>query len=306
MKMKKYIYFNKINHFEKIFFKTIFNPSRYSQNKFFLELLETNRFTIKELISVFDLYKVGTILSPENYGATAVPCLDINSNIRKVEVYNEVSSLDFAEMLNSHYIKENKNVPHWLINCLKNDKESSYLYGLHILHKSPANPIFIVNSWKNAIIYTLIFGNPRANANNFIFLANESNIFDLRALKDIAGRLVVSIEKAPEVVNVLPIIKEKSTLINNIEVINLVRANLSNLLELEKAPPAIKYHSINPLNLDSIKDEFLRHKLPEILRLNKNEFIYDVGKYYRHQIKQIYSTVKKVAKASSILIMLSN
>ncbi|MCS5623662.1 MAG: DUF6371 domain-containing protein [Candidatus Marinimicrobia bacterium] len=152
----------------------------YEGNVFIQNLLNTVPFPfdVIDVEKVISLYHLGTIKERYRNGATTFPFIDIDTNIRTIQVkefdeFNKTKKggTDFLHSMIERYCKNAATiVPGWLMQYLKNDKKVSCLFGEHLLNIYPDNPIALVEAPKTAIYGTLYFGLPD-NCNDYLWLA---------------------------------------------------------------------------------------------------------------------------------------
>ena len=171
-------------------------PQRYSQNVFIQNLL--NRvafpFSANDVEKVISQYYIGTITHGYRAGAVTFPFIDIDSNIRAVQVKqfdntNHTTGTGFLHsLIESHCKENNQPLPDWLQQYKTNDLKVSCLFGEHLLKRYPNNPIGLVEAPKTAIYCSLYFGFPD-KPNNLVWLAvyNKSS-FTFDKLKAMQGR----------------------------------------------------------------------------------------------------------------------
>lgn len=174
--------------------------SGYEQNTFIQNLL-TNvpfPFDVKDINKIISQYHLGTIKNGYRKGAITFPFIDINKNIRAVQVKqfdksNNTTGTDFLHsIIEKHHKRNNIAVPEWLDKYLSQDKRVTSLFGEHLLTKYPNNPIALVEAPKTAIYGTLYFGFPDENPNNMLWLAvyNLSSL-NFERCKVLKGRRVL-------------------------------------------------------------------------------------------------------------------
>ena len=179
-------------------FKRTLEPSRYEKNTFIQNLL-TNvpfPFEAEQITKVIQLYRLGTVANGYRAGANTFPFIDINQNVRAVQVkqfdeQNHTTGTDFLHsIIEKHHTRNNKPLPEWLKAYTKQDKRISCLFGEHLLNKYPNNPVALVEAPKTAVYGTLYFGTPES-PENFVWLAvyNKSS-FSFDKLKVLQGRFV--------------------------------------------------------------------------------------------------------------------
>jgi hypothetical protein len=171
----------------------------YEQNTFIQNLLQNINFPFEpsDIEKVIAQYHLGTITKGYHKGAVTFPFIDINNNVRTIQVKqfdksNHTIGTDFLHsMLEKQHKKEHKPIPQWLKDYQQNDIKVSCLFGEHLLRKYPNNPIALVEAPKTAIYGTLYFGYPD-NPNNFLWLAvyNLSSL-NLNKCKSLVGRNVI-------------------------------------------------------------------------------------------------------------------
>jgi len=171
-------------------------PQRYSQNVFIQNLL--NRvafpFSANDVEKVISQYYIGTISHGYRAGAVTFPFIDIDSNIRAVQVKqfdntNHTTGTGFLHsLIESHCKENNQPLPDWLQQYKTNDLKVSCLFGEHLLNRHPNNPIGLVEAPKTAIYCNLYFGFPD-KPNSLVWLAvyNKSS-FTFDKLKALQGR----------------------------------------------------------------------------------------------------------------------
>lgn len=189
----------KIVYFDSDFFKKIENVSRFRDNVFLQNIMLKVPYPFEEA-DVFEtalLYRLGTISSGNRSGAVAFPFIDLNKNIRTVQIVefhenNHRKSIDYLHSMLEKYFKKNGfPLPNWLSSYLNNEKKVSCLFGEHLLEKFPDNPIALVEAPKTAIYGTLYFGLPKTK-NDLIWLAvNSRDTFTFDKLKVLKNKNIV-------------------------------------------------------------------------------------------------------------------
>ncbi len=170
------------------------------EGNFFIRFLQFNApypFLQEILHLAIELYKIGTISKGYLAGATAFPFIDINNNIRTIQIklFDKSNHTVRTSFLHAYYKaelkKKNSSIPSWLQDYEKNDLKVSCLFGEHLLKRFPDNPVALVEAPKTAFYGTLFFGLPD-NPNNFLWLAvfNRDSI-TLEKCKALEGRQVV-------------------------------------------------------------------------------------------------------------------
>lgn len=190
---------NEFVYFDLETFKKTLQSNRYENNTFIQNLLHNVPFPfeVDEVTKVVQLYRLGTISSGYRANAITFPFIDINQNIRAIQVkqFDKDNHTTGTDSLNSiiekHYTRKNEPLPNWLEAYTKQDKRFSCLFGEHLLNKYPNNPIALVEAPKTAIYGTLYFGLPN-NPTDLIWLAvyNKSSLsFD--KIKVLQGRKIL-------------------------------------------------------------------------------------------------------------------
>ena len=179
-------------------FKQTLQPERYEKNTFIQNLFYRVQFPfeVDEVTRVIQLYRLGTVANGYMAGANTFPFIDINGNVRAVQVkqfneQNHTTSTDFLHsIIEKHHARNNKPLPEWLEAYIKQDKRISCLFGEHLLSKYHSNPVALVEAPKTAVYGTLYFGLPET-PESLIWLAvyNKSS-FSFEKLKVLQGRFV--------------------------------------------------------------------------------------------------------------------
>jgi len=154
--------------------KTVFIPveilngtcTNYEKNIFIQNLFNQVAFPfkVKDVEKVIAQYHLGTMQKSYLAGAITFPYIDEHKNIRTIQVikYNEFNrkmGLDFLHsILEKHYKQKSQPLK---VSCL---------FGEHLLHQYPHNPVALVEAPKTAIYGTLYFGFPK-QPNNLLWLA---------------------------------------------------------------------------------------------------------------------------------------
>ena len=188
----KPVYFN----FEA--FKRTLRPEHYENNIFIQNLFGRVQFPFDpaDVTRVIELYRLGTVSAVYRSGAVTFPFIDIDGNVRAVQVKqfdeaNHTTGTDFLHsILARHYNDIGEQLPEWLETYMSQDKKVSCLFGEHLLDKFPSNRIALVEAPKTAIYGTLYFGLPET-PDQYLWLAvyNKSS-FSLDKVKPLQGRFV--------------------------------------------------------------------------------------------------------------------
>ena len=179
-------------------FKQTLQPERYEKNTFIQNLFYRVQFPfeVDEVTKVIQLYRLGTVANGYRAGANTFPFIDIEGNVRAVQVkqfdeQNHTTGTDFLHsIIEKHNTRNNKPLPEWLEAYTRQDKRISCLFGEHLLSKYHSNPVALVEAPKTAVYGTLYFGLPET-AESLIWLAvyNKSS-FSFDKLKVLQGRFV--------------------------------------------------------------------------------------------------------------------
>lgn len=173
----------------------------YEKNIFIQNLLHNVPFPFPadEVTKVIELYRLGTISNGYRDGAISFPFIDINNNVRTIQVkeFDENNSTkdkgtDFLHsMIERHHKRNGNPSPEWIENYHKNEMKVSCLFGEHLLKQYPDNPIALVEAPKTAIYGSLYFGSPD-NPKNLLWIAVYSkSTFKYDRIKVLQDRKVV-------------------------------------------------------------------------------------------------------------------
>lgn len=179
-------------------FKATLKVESYEKNVFIQNLLKNvaHPFEVVEVTKVIQLYRLGTVATGYRTGAITFPFIDVENNVRAVQVkqfdkQNHTTGTDFLHsMIEKHHTRNKKPLPKWLEAYRKQDKRISCLFGAHLLSKYESNPVALVEAPKTAVYGTLYFGLPET-PDSFIWLAvyNKSS-FSFDKIKALKGRFV--------------------------------------------------------------------------------------------------------------------
>lgn len=178
----------------------VFNRTRagYEQNTFIQNLLTRVAFPfeVQDIEKVISLYHLGTIQNGYRAGANTFPFIDVQGNVRAVQVkqfdeQNHTTGTDFFHsIIEKHHTRNNKSLPDWLEAYNKNETKVSCLFGEHLLSKYPYNPIALVEAPKTAIYGTLYFGFPEQPTSLLWLAVYNLSSLNLNKCKALKGRNV--------------------------------------------------------------------------------------------------------------------
>jgi hypothetical protein len=180
------------------FMRTL-EPDRYDSNVFVQNLLSRvdYPFSVEDVTSVVQLYRLGTVSKGCRAGSTTFPFIDVKGQVRAIQVKqfdesNHTVSTDFLHsILERHHTQQGNCPPEWLKGYGGQEKKVSCLFGEHLLSKYPLNPVALVEAPKTAVYGTLYFGLPDS-PEGLVWLAvyNKSS-FSFDKLKALQGRDVI-------------------------------------------------------------------------------------------------------------------
>ena len=178
-----------------MFYKT---RTAYQENGFIQNLLNNIAYPFKadDVEKIIAQYHLGTVTKGYCKGGTTFPFIDIQNNVRAIQVKtfnksNHTINTNFLHaIIEKHCNRNQKEIPQWLKEYNNNDTKVSCLFGEHLLSKYPHNAIALVEAPKTAIYGTLYFGFPQ-NPKNLLWLAvyNLSSL-NLKKCKALKGRKV--------------------------------------------------------------------------------------------------------------------
>lgn len=197
---------------KKLFFrrkpqpKTVFIPvevfsstrAGYEQNVFIKNLLlrVAFPFEVEDIEKVISLYHLGTVQNGYRAGAITFPFIDINGNVRAIQIklfdeQNHTTGTDFLHsIIEKHHTRNNMPLPEWLEAYYENETKVSCLFGEHLLSKYPYNPVALVEAPKTAIYGTLYFGFPEQPTNLLWLAVYNLSSLNLNKCKALKGRNV--------------------------------------------------------------------------------------------------------------------
>lgn len=180
---------------KEVFYKT---RTAYQENGFIQNLLYNIAYPFKadDVEKIIAQYHLGTVTKGYCKGGTTFPFIDIQNNIRAIQVKtfnksNHTINTNFLHAIIEKHCNSNQNeLPQWLKDYNNNETKVSCLFGEHLLSKYPHNPIALVEAPKTAIYGTLYFGFPN-NPKSLLWLAvyNLSSL-NLKKCKALKGRKV--------------------------------------------------------------------------------------------------------------------
>lgn len=179
-------------------FKQTLNPERYEKNIFIQNLFSKIQFPfeVDEVTKVIELYRLGTIANGYRAGANTFPFIDLNNNVRAIQVKqfdenNHTTATDFLHsIIENYHTQNNKPFPKWLEAYTKQDKLITCLFGEHLLSKYQSNPVALVEAPKTAIYGSLYFGLPETPESLIWLAVYNKGSFKFDKLKVLQGRFV--------------------------------------------------------------------------------------------------------------------
>ncbi|WP_277926353.1 DUF6965 family protein [Aestuariivivens sediminicola] len=170
----------------------------YEQNTFIQNLLQRVPFPfeIGDIEKVVSFYHLGTVQNGYRKGANTFPFIDVQGNIRAIQVkqfdqQNHTTGTDFLHsIIQKHHVSSNKPLPEWLEAYNKNETKVSCLFGEHLLRKYPYNPVVLVEAPKTAIYSTLYFGFPEQPSNLLWLAVYNLSSLNLNKCQALKGRNV--------------------------------------------------------------------------------------------------------------------
>ena len=170
----------------------------YEKNVFIQNLLTRVAFPfqVQDVEKVISLYHLGTIQNGYRTGANTFPFIDIDNNVRAVQVkqFNEANhtiSTDFLHsIIKKHHTRKNKALPEWLEAYDKNETKVSCLFGEHLLNKYPYRPVALVEAPKTAVYSVLYYGFPEQIGSLLWLAVYNLSSLNLNKCKALKGRNV--------------------------------------------------------------------------------------------------------------------
>lgn len=160
---------------KEVFYKT---RTAYQENGFIQNLLYNIAYSFKadDVEKIIAQYHLGTVTKGYCKGGTTFPFIDIQNNVRAIQVKtfnksNHTINTNFLHaIIEKHYNSNQNELPQWLKDYNNNETKVSCLFGEHLLSKYLHNPIALVEAPKTAIYGTLYFGFPN-NPKSLLWLA---------------------------------------------------------------------------------------------------------------------------------------
>lgn len=204
--------------------KEVFESTRqgYNQNVFLHNLQRD--YGKQKVEEVSNLYGLGTFTTKQILAAVSFPYIDIQGNVRSMQVkeFGENQKTKpygnrwFHSEVENKFKKESTPIPQWLSDYKNNEKVVSCLYGEHLLSLYPNNPIALVEAPKTAIYGCLEFGLPTKNE-DYLWLAvfNKSSI-NYSKCKVLSGRKVMLFPDLSKTGSTFRLWSDKARELNNL------------------------------------------------------------------------------------------
>ncbi|MBT2163522.1 DUF6371 domain-containing protein [Zobellia barbeyronii] len=168
----------------------------YDQNVFIQNLLTKTPypFEAKDVEEVISLYHMDTVLEGYRKGAVTFPFIDENGRIRAVQVKvfdknnHTIATDSIPSILEKRHVKNNIQIPQWLMDYKNNDIKFSCLFGADILKKFPNNPVILVEAPKTAVYFALCFGLPKGPRGLICLAVYNLTSLNLERCKVLEGR----------------------------------------------------------------------------------------------------------------------
>lgn len=168
----------------------------YQKNIFIQNLLGSvpYPFAVDVVTRVIECYRLGTIPGTYMSGAVTFPFIDLNQKIRAIQVKqfdrsNHTTQTSFLHaIIEKRYTWNNRPLPKWLQAYQQNPTKVSCLFGEHLLHRYPHNPIALVEAPKTALYGTLYFGFPHQPTNLLWLAVYNLSSLTLDKCKALKGR----------------------------------------------------------------------------------------------------------------------
>lgn len=213
----------------------------YGQNVFITNLLRYG-FDSKDVEKVVSMYGLGTVTKGFRTGAVTFPFIDESKKVRTIQVklfdeQNHTTGTDFIHsMIERAHTKAKRPTPDWVTAYNENDKKVSCLFGAHLVHAYPRNPIALVEAPKTAIYGTLYFGFPETSSNYLWTAVYNLSSLTLDKCKVLKGRNVTLFPDLSKTGNAYTTWKEKAE-------------------QIQKALPGAKFTVSDLLERNATEDE---------------------------------------------------
>jgi Domain of unknown function (DUF6371) len=179
-------------------FKKTLEPESYEKNIFIQNLFCKVKFPfeVDDITKVIQLYRLGTVVNGYRAGANTFPFIDIDNNVRAIQVKqfdnnNHTTGTDFLHsIIEKYHTQNNKPLPEWLEMYMKQDKKISCLFGEHLLSKYKSNPVALVEAPKTAVYCTLYFGLPETPESLVWLAVGAKGYLNFEKAKVLQGRFV--------------------------------------------------------------------------------------------------------------------
>lgn len=169
----------------------------YQYNQFLKTLQRRHEIDPEEIQKVCELYLLGTIAKGYLKGALTFPFIDIEGNIRAIQMKqfdedNHTTKTNFIHSyLKGYYKNKKRPFPDWLAQYDNQKTKVSCLFGEHLLKEFPRNPVALVEAPKTAIYGTLYLGRPKTDKELIWLATYNKSTFKLDRVKALEGRTVI-------------------------------------------------------------------------------------------------------------------
>lgn len=163
----------------------------YDKNVFVTNLLR-DEFDTQDVEKAVSMYGLGTVTKGNRTGAVTFPFIDEKKKVRTIQVkqFDEHNHTTATDFIHSIIERNTTTPPDWIKAYNENDKKVSCLFGAHLLHTFPSNPIALVEAPKTAIYGTLYFGFPETSSNYLWLAVYNLSSLTLDKCKVLTGRNV--------------------------------------------------------------------------------------------------------------------
>ncbi|GLB49838.1 DUF6965 family protein [Neptunitalea lumnitzerae] len=171
----------------------------FEKNLFIQTLLTTVAypFEVADIEKVIALYYLGTVTKT---GATTFPFINTFGRVVAIQekIFDSNNHTDKTKKYHTTWLHtrlqytlyRNKPLPKWLEAYNNNEIKVSCLFGEHLLHKYPYNPVALVEAPKTAIYGTLYFGFPEQPTNLLWLAVFNLSSLNLKKCQALKGRKV--------------------------------------------------------------------------------------------------------------------